>query len=97
MSARRVLALLFVAVLCAAAWALRTFGEIVSGYAAKTECSCLFVADRERASCLDGELASYTRFFHDRIDGDARSVETTAFWLVQARADYAEGRGCTLR
>jgi hypothetical protein len=71
-------------------------GRIVAGYSAKILCSCVFVAGRDVASCEGEELASYQGLYAARIDRAAGAVETTALYLVGARARYREALGCTL-
>jgi hypothetical protein len=71
-------------------------GEILAGYAAKTLCTCVFVAGREAASCLEQELGAYRSLMTATIDRDRRAVDTRALFVRRARASFRDGQGCAL-
>jgi len=73
------------------------YPEIVAGYAAKMMCSCVFVAGRDEASCLDEELGAYERFVNVEVEREARAVRARGLLVASARADHDERLGCTLR
>ncbi len=73
----------------------RSFGELSAGYAAKTLCSCVFVAGRDADGCRREELDAY-RYVDTRVDRAARVVETRSLLLGHARAKYLGPLGCTL-
>lgn len=75
------------------AWAA---GEIIAGYAAKTLCTCVFVAGRDAASCLEQELGAYLSLMTATIDREARAVDTRALFVRRAHARFRDGLGCSL-
>ena len=79
------------------AWLAWRGGEIVSGYTAKMLCSCVFVSGRDTSSCLREDLGGYAGFFEARVDLSGRSVDSRALLLGEARAEYHDRLGCTLR
>lgn len=70
---------------------------IVSGYAAKNMCSCLFVAgmDEETVKSEDFNFDMLKLASVD-IDYDIKSVTATVFGLNAKTAYYKENTGCTL-
>lgn len=81
---------------CGAVWA--TIGsQALSGLAAKSTCTCLFVSDRPEEVCTKDELeAQGIGFVPVEVDRAARAVQARAFHLRAARAVWHEGTGCTL-
>jgi hypothetical protein len=75
------------------AWAS---GEILAGYAAKTLCTCVFVAGRESGSCLEQELGPYRSLMTATIDREGRAVHTRALFVRRAHASFRDGLGCGL-
>jgi hypothetical protein len=68
--------------------------ELVTAYTAKDACSCLFVMEREEASCRAWVKAS-PAVAQLRIDTEQKVVETSALLLWGARARYVDERsGC---
>jgi hypothetical protein len=94
---RSVLLFVGVGALVASGFVARIYARSIVGYAAKVECSCVFVAGRAPGSCRAEELGRYHAWFRDRVDTAARTVEVSAFGLARARADFDEAMGCTLR
>ena len=72
-----------------------TFGKMSAGYAAKSLCSCVFVANRQPDDCLREELGDYG-FVETRLDRAARTTEARSLVLGHARAEYLGPLGCTL-
>jgi CubicO group peptidase (beta-lactamase class C family) len=74
---------------------------LVSGYAAKTICSNVFIAKRDSDAVIrtdvQSALHSVTKLVKIDIDTANRRVEAAIFGLFARRyAGYAEGRGCTI-
>jgi hypothetical protein len=76
-------------------WGARSFGEASAGYAAKTLCSCVFVAGRDADGCRREDLDGYD-YVHTRVDRSARVVDARSLLLGRARAEYLGPLGCTL-
>lgn len=70
---------------------------IATGFAAKSMCSCVFVAGRDQASVENLELARFavenTRV---KIYPESHSVEASVMGFQKQTALYREGLGCTL-
>jgi CubicO group peptidase (beta-lactamase class C family) len=88
-----------IAALAAAGWPLTKAAPIMTGFAAKTICSYVFISGREAADVFREDVApaifpaspvSY------RVDIDARAVTADTFGFAEARAVFREGCGCTL-
>jgi hypothetical protein len=72
-------------------------GEILAGYFAKTLCSCVFVARRDAASCLEEDLGAQQSFVRTEVDAAAKRVTAIAFLFRHASAVYRPGLGCALQ
>lgn len=73
---------------------IRTILPIASSYAAKTACSCLFIAGRTEESLKqDLHAVSYVGL---RIDREAKKVSADVLGLAKRTAVFREGLGCTL-
>jgi hypothetical protein len=80
--------------------AVRTYNNndltLVTGYAAKDMCSCLFVMRQSEAYCRAWTRAS-PAVNTTRVDWEARAVESQAAVFFGARARYVDRRrGCVL-
>ena len=90
-----------VLLLVGAGWALHlasTYARIGGTYIAKQYCSCLFVAGRSEASCraeFEPDIDRFTLTV-DRAALPARASVTTRLSMVEGRASYAAGFGCTV-
>ena len=73
----------------------RGFGQAGTSYAAKTVCSCRFVADRDMASCKTDLLPDMWAIWLSD-DADAKSVSATLPLVASSEATYREGYGCVL-
>jgi hypothetical protein len=70
--------------------------QIIVGYAARTTCSCLHVAQRSFESCMrDLPPAAGTQIKWTTTDDSVTAALLGG--LVSARADFEEGYGCTFR
>jgi hypothetical protein len=69
----------------------------LSGLAAKTTCSCVFVSGRPEAICSRDELeAQGVGFVKVSVDRGAAAVEARALGIGRARAVWRAENGCTL-
>jgi CubicO group peptidase (beta-lactamase class C family) len=87
-----------VAVLAGAiAWYLGPIAPIATGYAAKTACSAVFVADRSLEDGL-GDLPGnpLVPLLRTRLDEPEGTVRTSLLGLWPSTAYASEGLGCTL-
>lgn len=66
-----------------------------TGYAAKTACSCRYVAGRDLSSC-DDDLGSGFAGVWLSEDDDAQSVTASVPGIASVTATYADGPGCVL-
>jgi CubicO group peptidase (beta-lactamase class C family) len=73
-----------------------TFPPIMSGMAAKTMCSCVFVLGRTPESVRQKELSVFPGLSSAAIDiADSSSVTAQVWWSTR-KAIYRKGLGCTL-
>jgi CubicO group peptidase (beta-lactamase class C family) len=73
-----------------------TFPPIMSGMAAKTMCSCVFVLGRTPESVREKELSVFPGLSGSAIEiADSSSVTAHVLWSTR-KAIYREGLGCTL-
>ncbi|HEY3446069.1 MAG TPA: hypothetical protein VGK67_06860 [Myxococcales bacterium] len=71
--------------------------QALSGLAAKSVCTCLFVSERPEEVCTKDELeAQGIGFVPVTVDRQGQAVRARAFHLRGARAVFREGTGCTL-
>lgn len=71
--------------------------QALSGLAAKSTCTCLFVSERPEEICTGDELkAQGIGFVPVTVDRSARAVQARAFGLQGARAVFHEATGCTV-
>jgi CubicO group peptidase (beta-lactamase class C family) len=68
---------------------------IVTAYAAKRLCSCVFVSHREPTAVLQEELKPYG-YVHLDIDYGQKKVTGSILGVAKRTAVYREGLGCTL-
>ena len=78
------------------------FGEAIAGYssagtgyAAKTSCSCRYVAGRDLDSCYDDFTSGMWPIWLSE-DEEAQSVTARVPLIESAEATYREGYGCVL-
>jgi CubicO group peptidase (beta-lactamase class C family) len=79
------------------AWYLGPIAPIATGYAAKTVCSGVFVADRDRDD-VAGDLPDnpLVPLLRTSVDHDEASVSTSLLGAWGSTAYSSEGLGCTL-
>lgn len=78
-------------------WYLGPIAPIATGYAAKTLCSGVFVADRD-PSDVEGDLPDnpLVPFLRTSVDRDEASVRTSLLGAWASTAYSSDGLGCTL-
>jgi CubicO group peptidase (beta-lactamase class C family) len=80
----------------ALAYVLITFPPVMAGMAAKTMCSCVFVAGRDPQSVREKELQVFPGLSNAPITiHKDSSVTATVFWKT-SKAIFRRGLGCTL-
>jgi CubicO group peptidase (beta-lactamase class C family) len=71
--------------------------DIITGFSAKSVCSCTFEAGRDLKSIEEGDndidMVNYAK---NKIDFEEKSVTSTVFGLKKRTAVYKEGLGCIL-
>ena len=88
-----------VVALAAAGWPLTKAAPIMTGFAAKTICSYVFISGREAADVFREDVAPAifpASSVSYRVDREARAVTADTFGFAEARAVFREGCGCTL-
>lgn len=73
--------------------------RVASAYKAKTVCSEVFLAGRDRRAVLDGEFAGISPAVDlagVKIDDRKRRVDASLLGLGHARVHYRDGFGCTI-
>ena len=71
--------------------------NVVTGFAAKSTCSCTFEGGRDLASIETGDNDIMpVKFATNTINFDEKSVSSTFFGLQKRTAVYREGVGCVL-
>lgn len=75
--------------------AIAGFGEAGTGYAAKTSCSCRYVAGRDIDSCYSDFMPNMWPIWLSD-DEEAKSVSATVPLVASTEATYHEGYGCVL-
>ncbi|WP_026210464.1 serine hydrolase domain-containing protein [Flexithrix dorotheae] len=70
---------------------------IITGYAAKNMCSCVFVADREAAMVEQEDLNFFlVQYAKVNVDEKRKTATATVLGLAKETAVFREGLGCTL-
>ena len=71
--------------------------DIITGFSAKSVCSCTFEADRDLASIEAGDNDINPIYYAKNVINTAeKSVTSTVFGLKARKAIYKEGLGCVL-
>ncbi|HEY9047155.1 MAG TPA: serine hydrolase [Ohtaekwangia sp.] len=88
---------LLLLIVVAIVYILATFPPIMTGMAAKTMCSCVFVTNREPASVVEQEFQVFPGMpsLPYEVNREDSSVSVTMFWKT-GKAIYRKGLGCTL-
>lgn len=95
------LAALALAIALAFAWpGLREQARISTSYAAQSNCTCRFIAEREAGSCKAdlavAELGRTSGLIMLSEDAQTRSVKASVPLLASQTATFAPDRGCQL-
>jgi len=70
---------------------------ILTAYAAKDMCSCVFIADRNPESVTKEDLSFFPiSLATTKVNYDDKSVTASLFGLVKRKAIYREGVGCAV-
>ncbi len=83
-------------ILIAIILAVYSFTPIMAGMAAKTVCSCVYVAGRSFESVREKELQVFPTLSRAGIELHNDSSVTASILLAKAKAIYRKGLGCTL-
>lgn len=88
----------FLVVIGALVWfffgtAITGFSKAGTGYAARTTCSCLYVAQREMDSCKSDLTAGMSLIWLND-DAENQSVSASVPLIASTTASYLEGYGC---
>ncbi|MFZ2430760.1 MAG: serine hydrolase [Lutibacter sp.] len=71
--------------------------DMITGFVAKSVCSCTFEAGRDLKSIEEGDNDfSPINYAKNNIDFEEKSVTSTVFGLKKRKAVYKEGVGCVL-
>jgi len=87
--------LLFIIVVITIGYIVITFPPVMAGMAAKTMCSCVFVAGRDEQSVRDKELKVFPGLSKANIEVGDSVVTATVLWKT-SKAIFRERLGCTL-
>ena len=70
---------------------------IITAFAAKGMCSCVFIADRDPEAILDQDLSFFPiSLARTKVNYDNKSVTASLLGLVRRKAVYREGLGCAV-
>lgn len=94
-SFRIILFLLLSVVAFALGYVIITFPPVMAGMAAKTMCSCVFVAGRDEQSVRDKELKVFPGLSKANVGVGDSTVTATVLWKT-SKAIFRERLGCTL-
>jgi hypothetical protein len=75
--------------------AIKSYGEVGTGYAARVVCSCRYVGGRSLGDC-EKDLEPGMEIVGLSDDPDAKRVTATALLLAENQAEFREGFGCVL-
>ncbi|MDT8418126.1 MAG: serine hydrolase [Lutibacter sp.] len=71
--------------------------DIITGFSAKSVCSCTFEAGRDLKSIEEGDNdIDMVNYATNKINFEEKSVTSTVFGLKKRKAVYKEGIGCVL-
>jgi CubicO group peptidase (beta-lactamase class C family) len=71
--------------------------DIITGFSAKSVCSCTFEAGRDLESIEEGDNdIDLVNYANNKINFEEKSVTSTVFGLKPRKAVYKEGVGCIL-
>ena len=92
-----VLSVILVIVLVLFHWLLKPNLQVVTGYAAKNLCSCVFVAGFDEAMAKEVDLGfSVIALANKAVNYEEKSATSNFYGLVRRKAIYRPGLGCVL-
>lgn len=87
----------FVLLLSGIGYFLTQLAPIIAGFGAKAMCSCVYVGERSEQNVLNEELSRFPLSLGSASINPADSSATGTVWgVVNAKAIYRKGWGCTL-
>ncbi|CAG5081525.1 serine hydrolase domain-containing protein [Parvicella tangerina] len=70
---------------------------IITAYAAKDMCSCVFIGDRDPQDVIDNEFQfSLVKYAHAEVDREKRTVTATVWGMGSKTAYYHPQKGCAI-
>ncbi|KPK81661.1 MAG: hypothetical protein AMS27_15305 [Bacteroides sp. SM23_62_1] len=94
---RRILYLFLLAIIIGAITYAWPRLPIITAFAAKGMCSCVFIADRDPESIANQDLSFFPiSLARTIVDYDDKSVTASLLGLVKRKAVYREGLGCAV-
>ena len=91
-----ILMVLLATILIALGYIFITFPPVLSGMAAKTMCSCIFVMGREQQSVIDKEFQVFPGMSSTSIEITSDSTVTATVFWKSSKAIFRKGLGCIL-
>ncbi|HEY5915839.1 MAG TPA: hypothetical protein VIU13_00480, partial [Chryseolinea sp.] len=91
-----ILMVLLATILIALGYIFITFPPVLSGMAAKTMCSCIFVMGRDQQSVIDKEFQVFPGMSSTSIEITSDSTVTATVFWKSSKAIFRKGLGCIL-
>jgi len=91
-----ILMVLLETILIGLGYILITFPPVLSGMAAKTMCSCIFVMGRDQQSVIDKEFQVFPGMSSTSIEITSDSTVTATVFWKSSKAIFRKGLGCIL-
>ena len=70
-------------------------GKIATAYVAKTTCSCTMISGRSMEEVVKTDISKYS-YISVEVNQQEKSVNASAFGLIERKAIFRKGLGCTL-
>jgi CubicO group peptidase (beta-lactamase class C family) len=97
MNTKRIIRIVIITVIIYAIYYVSLRLPIITGYAAKNLCSCVFVGNRDVDDVEQNDLNfSLIKYAKNKVDFDNKKVTSKILGLAKQTAVYKEGLGCTL-
>ena len=97
MNTKRIIRIVIITVVIYALYYVSLRLPIITGYAAKNMCSCVFVSNRDAEDVEKNDLNfSLIKYARNKIDYKNKKVTSRILGLAKQTAVYNEGLGCTL-
>ncbi len=97
MNTKRIIRILIITIVLYAIYYVSLRLPIITGYAAKNMCSCVFVANRDAKDVEANDLNfSLIKYASNKVDFENKTVTSRIFGFAKQTATYKEGLGCTL-